>query len=172
MISSQSVCADRGKPGWAELLSPSSQPQKCSHRRLEALVQLSYFPFGQDWGRRSSVRTRALARPGTTNHTPGSCPASYTFVGQTLIEMWTRLVKQLRNDAESFAKSLMEESLDPQIWRATSTRLATYQPEAHKRPLDCPYCWIIEGEKRSLQPVPGPTQAIACSTCGSEYPLE
>jgi len=83
-----------------------------------------------------------------------------------------RLVKRLRNDAENFADSLVKESMDPGIKTVAISRLITYQPEVHKRPLECPYCWIIDGTKRSLEPTAGPIEAIGCSTCGSEYSLD
>lgn len=55
---------------------------------------------------------------------------------------------------------------------AAESRLDQYKPHLHQRPLECPYCWIIEGKHSILAPVPGPTHAIRCERCGCEYPLD
>lgn len=55
---------------------------------------------------------------------------------------------------------------------AAEGRLEQYKPHLHQRPLECPYCWIIDGRHSVLAPVPGPIHAICCERCGCEYPLD
>jgi hypothetical protein len=86
--------------------------------------------------------------------------------------MWTRLAERLRRDAEIFAESLEREGADGWMTALAEARLRTYQAEPHKRHLECPYCWIVEGTKSILKPVPGVIEAIGCSSCASEYRLE
>jgi hypothetical protein len=86
--------------------------------------------------------------------------------------MWTQLARRLRSDAKLFANTLVSESTDAWQRSLAIARLKAYDPEPHKDPLECPYCWVVDGEKAVLIPVVGPIEAIRCPSCGSEYPLE
>jgi hypothetical protein len=81
--------------------------------------------------------------------------------------METRLANQLRTDAEIFAKSLVQESTE--VWQRTlaAARLSAYLPDPDRQEVDCPYCWIVHGEKMALQPADGHT--IRCYSCANEY---
>jgi hypothetical protein len=86
--------------------------------------------------------------------------------------MWTRLADRLRKDAEIFAETLGKESLTHGLRHWPLRDWAAISRKPHKRSLECPYCWIVDGTKSVLKPVLGTTEAISCSACGSEYPLE
>jgi len=63
--------------------------------------------------------------------------------------------------------------VDREIRLATtaSNRLKDYEPKMH-RPLNCPYCWIMDGKRIVLRPVPGSTHAVHCWNCQAEYGIE
>jgi hypothetical protein len=84
--------------------------------------------------------------------------------------MWSRLIVRLREDAEMFARSLVQES--PEVRHLAQTRLSDYQPDGHRSPFDCPYCWIVDGIRSPLQPMSGPRRLVSCSSCASEYEPE
>jgi hypothetical protein len=86
--------------------------------------------------------------------------------------MWTQLARRLVRDAELFAQTVVKESPDALQKSRALARLRSYQAEPHQRPLECPYCWVVAGTKSVLKPVPGPSEAINCPGCGSEYLLE
>ena len=86
--------------------------------------------------------------------------------------MCSRLIIRLREDAEMFARSLVQESTEAQQATLAQTRLSTYQPDCQRRPFDCPYCWMVDGIANPLRPISGPRRLISCSSCASEYAPE
>lgn len=81
-------------------------------------------------------------------------------------------LQQLYHRPEQYTSKLEILIREQEATAAAESRLDQYQPHLHQRPLECPYCWIIEGKHSVLTPVPGPTHAISCERCGCEYPLD
>jgi hypothetical protein len=80
-------------------------------------------------------------------------------------------LQQLNQQPEQYTSKLEIWMRAQEAAAAAESRLDQYKPHL-QRPLECPYCWIINGTHSVLTPVSGAIHAIGCERCGCEYPLD